>query len=466
MKAYFISILIFLGFVYSCKKDIERQIPNDKITLEKINYYKYPVSPGDSPFQFRLTYYAENGKPHRWMLLDPDGRVMTDYIYEYDSAWQHTGARYREEGAADFSKEKVRYKNDSTMITEWVDSLGKVYYTMIDNLNANNKTYRAAFIGDKLHGYDSTFYTKEGFEKRIFFTNTKGKVFNDRSFIYDSINPFGDWIERKKIMQDTLRELHKREVYYGKDYVSNNDKFYEGIVSTGELSENVINFSADESILFLTRTSGWTNQSAYIAYKKNGLFKETIPIEELDSVYNGAISPKGNKIIYSIREGNQTSIWLISKENGAWSNRINLTRESNIEGGYFYWLNDHEIYFYNEINNGDILLGEIDKGKLKIKDSLRSLNTTSGTEFSPFVDKSKRYIIFTRYVEGNESDQGFFVSYNQNDFNNPDWSKPQKITKLPYGWSANIVNGGTQFIYSNGEDIMSLPVEELELKIN
>jgi len=291
-------------------------------------------------------------------------------------------------------------------------------------------------------------------------------VFNDRSFIYDSINPYGDWIERKMAMQDTLRELHKREVYYGKDYVSNNDKFYEGIVSTGEFSENVISFSVDESVLFLTRTSGWKNQSAYIANKKSGLFTETLPIKELDSIYNGAISPKGNKIIYSIREENQANIWLITKENGAWSNRINLTRESNIEGGYFYWLDDQEIYFYHTVNNGDVVIGELDKGRLKIKDSLRALNTPEGTEFSPFVDKMKRYIVFTRYEEGNTSNQGFFISYNQGDYNNPEWSEPKKLTMLPYGWSANVINDGKQFIYSNGEDIMGIPLKELQLGID
>ena len=400
------------------------------------------------------------------MLLDADRRVMTDYIYEYDSIWKHTGARYREDGAVNFSIEKVRFENDSTMITEWVDSLGAVYYTMIDNLNPDKKTYRAQFIGDKLHGYDSTFYTKEGFEKRIFFTNTKGKVFNDRTFNYDSVNPKGDWIVRTKTMQDTIRELHKREVYYDQDFVSKGDRFYEGIVSTGEFSENVINFSADESVLFLTRTLDWKNQAAYIANKKSGLFTETMLINELDSIYNGAISPNADKIIYSTRGEDQQNIWLITKENGLWSDKINLTQESNIEGGYFYWLNDQEICFYHTINNGDIVFGELVEGQLRIKDSLRSLNTSKGTEFSPFVDTKKKYIIFTRYEEGNESNQGFFVSYNQGDYNNPVWSKPKKLTMLPYGWSANIINDGTQFIYSNGEDILSIPVKELQLGID
>ena len=301
MKTRFLYIILLLGVV-SCQKEMETQVANPSLRFEKINYFKYPINFDTVPFQYRLTYYFDNGKPHRWLELDSLGLVMTDYIYEYDDNWTQIGARYQEEGALEFSIEKVRFDNDSTMVTEWIDSIGEVYYTMKDNLNKQKKTYRAEFIGDKTHGYDSTFYTKEGFKKRIFFTNTKGKVFNDRRYIYDSINKYNDWVVRKKIMLDTIREIQLREVYYNNRFISDEGKYYEGILSTGELSENVISFSKDQSVIFLTRTSEWTNQSAFIANFKNGLFKETVQIKELDSIYNGAISPSGNKLIYSVRK--------------------------------------------------------------------------------------------------------------------------------------------------------------------
>lgn len=457
-------LLVLVSLTFSCHNENSEEILNPTFSFEKINYYKYPVLPNDLPFQYRLTYYFDNGKPHRWMELDSTGRVMTDYIYEYDSIWQQTGARYREESASDFSIEKVRFENDSTMITEWVDSIGKVYYTMIDNLNKNKKTYRAEFIGDKTHGYDSTFYTTEGFERRIFFTNTKGKIFNDRAFTYDSLNQNGDWLERKKIMNDTIKEIQKREVYYNNNFVTNNGKFYEGIVSTGELSENVINFSKNESIMFLTRTSGWTNQSAYISHNRNGIFTETIPIEGLDSIYNGAISPKGDRIIYSIRTDSKEEVWLVIKVNDEWSNKINLTESSGIQGGYFNWLSESEIYFQTIANEGDIIVGELKNDALTIVDNLHQLNTEDGTEFSPYIDERKRFIIFTRFTEEDESNQGFFISYNDNDYDNPEWSIPKKLNMLPYGWSANIINNETQFIYSDGEDIYSVPIEALNLQ--
>ncbi|ALM09075.1 hypothetical protein SB49_15720 [Sediminicola sp. YIK13] len=464
MKSKILYILIFLGGV-SCQKNIKTQVDKPMLRFEKIKYFKLKTIIDTVPFKYRLTYYFDNGKPARWLELDSLGLVMTDYIYEYDDTWTQIGARYREEGASEFSIEKVRFENDSTMVTEWIDSIGKVYYTMKDHLNKQKKTYRAEFIGDKTHGYDSTFYTKEGFKKRIFFTNTKGKIFNDRRFIYDSINTYNDWVLRQKIMEDPIREIQSREVHYDNRFVSDDGKFYEGIISTGELSENVISFSKDQSVLFLTRTSGWTNQSASIAHLKNGLFTETVAINELDSIYNGAISPSGNKIIYSIREGKQEEIYLIEKIGDTWSNTINLSESSGIKGGYFYWLTESKIYFQTTLNEGDIVLGKLENGKLIIQDSLTALNTKKGTEFSPYVDKDKRFIIFTRYVEGDKSNQGFFVTYNENNFNNPKWGTPTKLKMLPYGWGAFVINNENQFVYTNGEDFFSIPMDRLNLSI-
>ena len=217
--------------------------------------------------------------------------------------------------------------------------------------------------------------------------------------------------------------------------------------------------------MFLTRTSDWINQSPFIANLKNGLLTETIPFKELDSIYNGAISPSGNKIIYSIRKGNQEEIYLIKKIGDKWTNKRNLTKSSGIEGGYFYWLTESKIFFQIKLNEGDIVQTKLENDTLIVEDYLSTLNTVNGTEFSPYVDSDMRYIIFTRYEEGAKSNQGFFVSYNENDFDNPKWSIPMKLTMLPYGWSAYVENITNQFLYTDGDDIFSIPMTKLKLNI-
>jgi len=453
--------------VCSCSKNRSESLINDDVIhFEKINYYKNPFNDTSQlAFKSRLEYYFKSGKPHRWIELDSNTKIQTDYVYRFNSIGKHIGAYYTEDGSTEYSEELVRFENDSTQITEWIDSIRTVYYTMIDNLNSKGKTYRATFIGDTTHGYDSTFYTKEGFEKRIFFTNVKGKVYNDRYFEYDSINEYGDWTYRRKIMNDSVVEYHKREVYYDSNFTSETGQFYQSVISSHSWDENVFSFTEDEAIVFFTRTKDWDNQFAYLSESEDGLFTLPKRMTSLDTIYNGAISPDGRKILYTTKNEDQETTWLIEDENGEWSNRVNLTETSGIQAGYFNWLNNEDIFFYVPDNNGDIVEGKLKGDKLMITNALEMLNTKEATEFSPFVDRQKKFIIFTRYLEGDVSQQGFFISHNENTFDNPKWTSPKKIKKLPYGWSAYITKDYSRFLYSDGIDIRSVALDTLDLKL-
>lgn len=460
MKSKF--LLFFLGvlFVVACKpSEGSQEVTDSQLRFEKINYYQSPYQEGDVPIKYRVEYYFDNGKPHRWSELDSLEKSQVEYIYTYDENFKHIGAKYKEPDEPKYNIEKVRFENDSTQITEWIDSVGKVFYTMTDNLNNEGKTYRAEFKGEKVDGYDSTFYNSQGFQKRIFFTNKKGKVYNDRSFTYSSVDTKNNWTERNKIMGDTIQEVQKRELYYDANFTSLDGKFYPGIISTGELLENVFSFSSDESTMLLTRTEDWDVQSAFIAKKKNGLYTETLAIEGLDSIYNGAISPKGDKIIYTTKEGDKETTWLLRLGDGKNSNPINLSETSNVSAGYFHWLTEEEIYFYQEINGGNIYKGILKNDKLEIEDIFDFLNTEAA-EFSPFMDPEKRFIIFTRYKEKDGTQQGFFISYQKDG----KWKEPKKIENLPYGWNARIIQDGSRFLYTDGLDIYSVSVDELGLK--
>ena len=443
-----ISILFCFSLILSCTIEKSERGTPKSLRLEKVNYYKYPKSPGQSPFKYRLTYYFDNGVPHRWVELDSLKQVETEYIYEYNDTGLQIGAKYREEGVNEYSIEKVSFLDETTKVTEWLDSLGAVYYTMTDYLDEKGNTFRAEFKGNKVHGYDSTFYTKEGFPQRIFFTNVKGKVFNDRNFEYDSLNTHGDWIIRKKIMYDTIRELQIREVYYGKNFTTADSTFYPNILSTPNRSQNVFSFTKDQKTLLLTETDNWDLQSGKLYAEINGLFVESEIPQSLDSIYNCAISPSGKRLIINKKTDGIETNWLIEKQDDQWTEPINISEGSNLVGGYFHWHTDTELFFYTDTGNGDIFQGKLTNGKLEITDTLDQLNTENATEFSPFVDVQKTYLIFTRYLEGQPSQQGFFISYNAGSYENPRWETPQKIEALPYGWNAQIINNSTQFLFT------------------
>ena len=160
-----------------------------------------------------------------------------------------------------------------------------------------------------------------------------------------------------------------------------------------------------------------------------------------------------------IKKGTIAATRLITKVDNAWSKPVEVLQNSKGEMGYFHWFSNSELYFYQEVNGGDIFKGTLENNQLKVENIFTNLNT-SATEFSPYVDSQNRFVIFTRYKEGDESQQGFFISYNEEG----NWSEPQKIENLPYGWNAYITQNGKRFLFTDGDDIYSVPIEDLGLK--
>jgi hypothetical protein len=437
------------------------------MTFERIDYFTVENDkPSDKPFKSRLQYYLEDGKPHRYLEIDTDGNLLVEYIWQYDENGMHTGAVYTEDGEEDFAVERVSFSKDKLIkTTEWLDSASNPYYKMVEDLNQWEKPDRAAFIGDQLHGYDSTYFNDKGDEIRIFFTNTKGKVFNDRYFNYLSYNGNNHWTSRHKITQDTIRELHQRMIYYDNSYLTEENKFMEGILSMPHKSENSMSLTSNGNIAFFTRGKDWQKQLAYISQKVNGVFEQPLCLNFLDTIYNGAISPSGNKIIYTTRNANDENLHIVLKNNDAnWSSPQNITEKTGIKGGYFNWYDESTIYFYTPENEGDLVVGTYDNG-LKIDKKLDQFNTKKGCEFSPFMDKDMQFFIFTRYLEGNKSQQGFFISYNSGTKENPNWSVAKKINALPYGWGAFVSKHKKYLYWTDGDDLKCSAIVDLKLEI-
>ncbi|MEL6638508.1 MAG: hypothetical protein AAFW73_17810 [Bacteroidota bacterium] len=238
---------------------------------------------------------------------------------------------------------------------------------------------------------------------------------------------------------------------------------YPELLSSSTQSENVFSFTRDERSGFQTRTTGWEWQRGRLfAIDRDTLLPIAGP-SALDSIYNGAISPSGDRLIYCVKVAGEDRIYLLEKGGGAWSEPIDLSGPSGIRGGYFFWWSEEDLYFYVPTGEGDLVRAKLVDRTLTIVDRLEALNSPAATEFSPYVDPDKSFIVFSRYQEGDETQQGFFISYHTAAGDAPRWSPPQKIERLPYGWNPYFVAGGTYFLYSDGEDIRGLPRDSLGL---
>ena len=214
---------------------------------------------------------------------------------------------------------------------------------------------------------------------------------------------------------------------------------------------NQFSLTADGKTGFFTASIIWEQQIPYLVrFDKDTVVEK---ITELDTIYNGAISPSGNQIIYAIRNDRYTSIHLIKKKQNVWLPPIQLSAQSDITGGYFHWYSETELNFYLPENNGDILGGIIQNDQLILTNRYESLNTEY-TEFSPFMGHQKRYLIFTRYVHEDPTNQGLMISRNLGNELNPEWGEPVKIEGIPYAWGAFVLNETLYF--TDGVSVFSM----------
>ncbi|NNF34970.1 MAG: hypothetical protein HKN68_12730 [Saprospiraceae bacterium] len=461
MKLFF-NVMTWFGLLLLLSCSDKESIQEFTTKLETITFHHPSDTQFENPFKTKYTYFNDSGIPQRWMEIDSNGSILIDYLHQYDEHNIEISALYKEPGDEGYSEERFSMMNDSTKLTEWLDSSENVYYTMVDQLNSSGKTKRATFSdGIDTHGYDTTIYNDNGFISRVYFNSSSGKILNDRSFTYDSLNSNSDWIKRRKLFGDSLAEIQIKITnltdYYTEKYI-----FYPGVISDLKMDENIISFSEDRSIAFFTRSNNWDEQTPYLTIKIAEIWSQPVSLDLLGSIYNGAISPTGDQIIYCKKSVDGPIIWLIDKVNDQWTNPSNLTTLSGIMGGYFNWIDEFKIALYIPQNQGDIVIAELENGRLTIIDSLANVNTLDANEFSPFISKDGQLLIFTRYTEGNIDQQGFFFSH-KDEGNNSEWSFPKKISSLEYGWGAMIIENPSRFIYTDGKDIKMIPLDSLNI---
>ncbi|MEM9325867.1 MAG: hypothetical protein AAGA85_09430 [Bacteroidota bacterium] len=225
-------------------------------------------------------------------------------------------------------------------------------------------------------------------------------------------------------------------------------------LSFSEIS--MISFTTDGKSAFLAGSDEWEKQLPYLLSMEDSI--TMMRIFELDTLYNGAISPSGNRIIFARRGGQYTELFLTQRLGDRWSQPTNLSTQSGISGGYFSWFDEQEVYFYIPDGKGDLVKGILQNNELNQIEPLQALNTDA-VEFSPYVDKDKRFILFTRYAGGDPSQQGIMISKNQGTAAQPQWGPPSKIKGLTYGWGACI--SGDRLYYSDGKQILSVRTVEL-----
>ncbi len=186
-----------------------------------------------------------------------------------------------------------------------------------------------------------------------------------------------------------------------------------------------------------------------------------------DTLYNLAITPDGNRIIfkkYEYPKGEEVSkTYIVDREGPSWGTPKEVNTLYNINAGYFQPLSDKSLVMFARLPRPGIYISYPDDEKIYsipkwVDDMLVPDSTTS---FDAFLNKKKNKLIITRAVYKKDEEtigpDGFFYYRKING----EWLESKRLP-LPYGWGATVTSND-EFIFVRNRNLQILPLSDLEI---
>lgn len=185
--------------------------------------------------------------------------------------------------------------------------------------------------------------------------------------------------------------------------------FAPGIVSDELSNRDMAVSPAYDELLYTVQYRGGMFSTILHAEKKNG--KWTKPaVASFSGIYNDlepAFSPDGKKLYFASNRpipgatSKDYNIWVLTKQNGIWTNPAPLPAPVNSSADEFYpsVTKSGSIYFTRMLKDKgeDIVYCKWNNNVFEAAVSLPDVINTTGDEFNAFVDPDEQYIIYTGY---------------------------------------------------------------------
>lgn len=228
-----------------------------------------------------------------------------------------------------------------------------------------------------------------------------------------------------------------------------------------------ISFTEDGQTLYFTQTvdNKWgKSQLGFTSSFSDGKWSKPQKIEFADSLYNMSISPDGNRVLFCIKG----RTWISQKEKSNWfkPKDLNSLYDFSFDGGYYHILNDYSFYFSSVEDDemhpyDDIYYVPFKDGQYQKPERLNANINTEATEFSPWVNKERTVLIFTRYDGSSDANTGVYISR----FEDNTWQKAQKIEELKYGWGVFVREDTRTLYYTVGGFIQVFDLDSLGIDL-
>jgi len=253
--------------------------------------------------------------------------------------------------------------------------------------------------------------------------------------------------------------------------------FEPGVISLEGVSEGSPDITADGNTLVFTRYSSYGDQVPYIAERSDsGSEWEVRQFTFTDTLYNLAISPDGQRIVYKTRNRPSPGADRVNNAfqvdrhaDGSWGEPVEM-QPALKNAGYFRIANDGTLYLFINASEGTprgIFTSELNSDgsysdPVWLSDAVSPFPSVT---YSPIINDDETKIIVNRAGLSEEEEQklgerGLYI-HQKYGFQ---WDTGRRLN-LPYSWYAEVLPDGRLIFVENG-DLYEASLKELGINWN
>ena len=253
--------------------------------------------------------------------------------------------------------------------------------------------------------------------------------------------------------------------------------FEPGVISMDGISEGSPDITADGNTLVFTRYESYGDQVPYIAERwASGSGWEVRQLTFTDTLYNLAISPDGQRIVYKTRNRPSPGADRVNNAfrvdrnpDGSWGEPVEMQPDLK-DAGYFRIANDGTLYLFINASEGTprgIFMSELNSDgsysdPVWLSDAVSPFPSVT---YSPIINDDETKIIVNRAGLSEEEEQklgerGLYI-HQKYGFQ---WDTGRRLN-LPYSWYAEVLPDGRLIFVENG-DLYEASLEKLGINWN
>ncbi|NBC27368.1 MAG: hypothetical protein GVY08_10935 [Bacteroidetes bacterium] len=251
--------------------------------------------------------------------------------------------------------------------------------------------------------------------------------------------------------------------------------FEPGVISLEGISEGSPDVTADGNTLVFTRYQSYGDKVPYIAERTESGW-DVRQLTFTDTLYNLAISPDGQRIVYKTRNRPSPGADRVNNAfrvdrnaDGSWSDPVEM-QPALKNAGYFRIANDGTLYLFINASDGEprgIFTSELNSDgsysdPVWLSDAVSPYPSVT---YSPVINHDETKIIVNRAGLSEEEEQklgerGLYI-HQKYGFQ---WDTGRRLN-LPYSWYAEVLPDGRLIFVENG-DLYEASLEELGINWN